>query len=150
MNLEQNLSASLVVSTIDKAVNTLTKPFVSHNDKIEAIKKFSLSGLQKPPQMDTLIVQEKAQTDFVRDQLLNGKKPQLLFRASRDGFSGKYHKKCDGKKDQIVIIKATIGRIFGGYHSQVLTKPVESFKIKDEKAFIFSLSDCKKFNLKKD
>ena len=75
----------------------------------------------------------------------------MLFRASRDGFSGvPYREKCDGKKDQIVFIKATTGRIFGGYHCVALSKPENGKKIEDEKAFIFSLSDCKKFYLKND
>jgi len=51
----------------------------------------------------------------VTDQLVDGKKAELVFRSSRDGQNSKaYHEKCDEKKNLLTLIKATSGRIFGG------------------------------------
>ena len=44
-------------------------------------------------------------------------------------------------------MKASSGRTFGGYHSVALPKN-ETTPIKDSTAFMFSLSDCQKFQLK--
>ena len=47
---------------------------------------------------------------------LSGKKVQLLFRASRDGFTAQaFHSKCIEKSPTITFIKSQYGYIFGGY-----------------------------------
>lgn len=72
---------------------------------------------------------------------------KLLFKATKDGQeSSDFHKKCDGKVQQLVFIKTTEGEIFGGY-----TK--EGFKsrekeIKDNNAFVFSFSKQKIYTIK--
>jgi len=86
----------------------------------------------------------------VKDQLLNGKNPELIFRSTRDGQTGKaYHSKCDGKENLLTIIKATSGRIFGGSQSMLMKKGVNE-PISDPSAYIFSVSDSKKFALKNE
>lgn len=43
------------------------------------------------------------------------KSSELLFRASRDGYtSRKFHKNCDNKGSTVTIIKCPNGNIFGG------------------------------------
>jgi hypothetical protein len=40
----------------------------------------------------------------------------LKYRASRDGFdSNDFHKKCDGIRNTLTVIKATSGNVFGGF-----------------------------------
>ena len=59
VKLERNISASLIVETIDKAVSILTEPFVSQINDLDAIRKFSLDGMQKHLlEMDSLIVKD--------------------------------------------------------------------------------------------
>ena len=44
------------------------------------------------------------------------RQPQLLFRASRDGFcSAAFHQKCDRKGATVVLARETNGDLFGGY-----------------------------------
>ena len=44
------------------------------------------------------------------------RRPQLLFRASRDGFcSAAFHQKCDRKGPTVVLARETNGDLFGGY-----------------------------------
>jgi len=87
---------------------------------------------------------------FVTDQLLNGKNPELIFRSTRDGQTGNaYHSKCDEKENLLTIIKATSGRIFGGSQSMLMKKGGDKW-ISDPSAYIFSVSDSKKFALKNE
>ena len=51
---------------------------------------------------------------------LNNKltKSKLIFRGSRDGFTGEaFHRLCDNSPNTISIIKSTEGKIFGGFAS---------------------------------
>jgi hypothetical protein len=42
----------------------------------------------------------------------------LLYRATRDGFTASaFHEKCDGKENTITIIKTNGNYVFGGYTS---------------------------------
>jgi len=50
----------------------------------------------------------------------------------------------------LVFIKATTGRVFGGYHSVALTKGGDDEYLEDPTAFIFSVNESKKFALKND
>ena len=62
----------------------------------------------------------------------------LLYRATRDGFTGQaFHAKCDGKGNTISIIKNNLNNVFGGYGSSAWHS--SSFSINDPNAFIFSL-----------
>ncbi len=41
---------------------------------------------------------------------------RLLYRGSRDGFEANdFHKKCDNQGKTICLIKASNGKVFGGY-----------------------------------
>ena len=57
-------------------------------------------------------------TKFKNEKKYKNKKISLnlLFKATRDGQnSSDFHKKCDGKVQQLFFIKTTEGEIFGGY-----------------------------------
>ena len=76
------------------------------------------------------------------------KEARLLYRGSRDGYKASdFHSKCDGRKNQLTLIQADSGRIFGGYQSKPrISPPVGDWKSSDDKsAFIFSVSDERKF-----
>ena len=63
----------------------------------------------------------------------------LLFRASRDGFSSQaFHQKCDGKGPTVVLAKSIEGHLFGGYTE---TSWDSSCRYKQsEQAFLFRLA----------
>jgi hypothetical protein len=70
--------------------------------------------------------------------MTNSAKAILLYRATRDGFTGlSFHSKCDGKANTVTIIKTDGDYVFGGFTS-VEWKSVIGY-IADTNAFIFSL-----------
>jgi len=75
------------------------------------------------------------------------KKWKLLYRATRDGFSGpKFHSKCDGIANTITIIKSEHDNIFGGFVEIAWDSTSEYGELYDPetKAFIFSLVNKEK------
>ena len=72
---------------------------------------------------------------------------QLIFTASINGDSCRnFHNICDGKGPTVTIVKGKNGHIFGGY----VTVPFSSDRKPhyDENAFLFSLTNMKKFPIK--
>ena len=68
------------------------------------------------------------------------KKWQLLYRATRDGFSGEdFHSNCDGFTNTLTIIKSTNGNIFGGFAEKAWNSSGYIGYVVDPKAYIFSL-----------
>ncbi len=62
----------------------------------------------------------------------------LLYRATRDGFTGQaFHSKCDGKGNTITIIKNNLNYVFGGFASSAWKS--SNVYINDPNAFLFSL-----------
>jgi hypothetical protein len=62
----------------------------------------------------------------------------LLYRATRDGFTvSAFHEKCDEKDNTITIIKTDGNYVFGGYTAAKWTS--EGAYMADTKAFIFSV-----------
>ena len=71
----------------------------------------------------------------------------LLYRGSRDTYkAARFHELCDNQGPTISMIKSNCGRIFGGYTSAPWTS-VRGYK-KDEKAFLFSLTQKIKYKAK--
>ena len=67
---------------------------------------------------------------------------KLLYRATRDGFSGEnFLSKCDGIANTLTIIKSEHGNIFGGYVEKAWDSTIDYVLHNDPetKAFIFSL-----------
>lgn len=65
---------------------------------------------------------------------------ELVFSAQRDGWSSSaFHSKCDHKGATLTIVYTKDGHIFGGYAS-VAWGSYSMFR-KDEKAFLFSVTD---------
>lgn len=61
-----------------------------------------------------------------------------MYRGSQDGFSSRrFHSKCDGFSNTLIVVKATTGNIFGGYTESTWDQSYESKC--DPNAFIFSL-----------
>ena len=73
----------------------------------------------------------------------------LLFKATKDGQNASdFHRKCDGKVQQLIFIKTTEGEIFGGYTKIGFRSRGNATK--DNNAFVFSFLTKKIYNVKKD
>jgi hypothetical protein len=74
---------------------------------------------------------------------------ELIYRASRDGDdSNNFHMKCDNKGKTITFIKNNLGYRFGGYTSVPWERYTEYEYKQDPTAFLFSLNNKEKYNLK--
>ena len=72
---------------------------------------------------------------------------ELIFTASINGDNAKdFHKYCDGKGPIVTIVKGKNGHIFGGYVTVPFSSDGKSHY--DDKAFLFSLTNMKKFPIK--
>ena len=76
------------------------------------------------------------------------KKPlefKLLFDTKRDGdYSSTFHDKCDGKSPTLVVIKSSIGYIFGGYVTAAWNGNNNN-QINAPNSFIFSMNQKQKY-----
>ena len=97
-------------------------------------------GIDANPKVkfESTIVKEADEIAFV-EQISIGKKLELLYRATKDGFStANFHSKCDGKANTLVFCHSNLGKKFGGF----TTKAWHSngrFEY-DPNAFIFSIT----------
>ena len=87
--------------------------------------------------------------DFIEDKIqkkYNKKiiKYELLFRASRDGFSSRdFQKKCNGKTDTITFVKTGNNNRFGGFTKLAFNDP-ERLSFKED--FTFSVDNYEIYN----
>jgi hypothetical protein len=107
------------------------------------IDDFSLTNKHEKPVtpivLDSNIVSLNQSQEFIKlCEFQNKKEFKLLYRASRDGFSGtQFHSKCDNISKTLSIIKVKDKpHIFGGYTEA--TWEDKTYK-QDPNAFIFSL-----------
>jgi hypothetical protein len=85
---------------------------------------------------DSLILTNEESVSLV--QMTKSSKGNLLYRATRDGFTSQaFHSKCDGKGNTITIIKNNLNYVFGGYASSAWN--ISGSYIKDPNSFLFSL-----------
>ena len=79
---------------------------------------------------------------------INNYSAQLLYRCSKDGdLSKTFHEKCNGKSPTIVFIKTKDNLKIGGYTTTEWNDRQEFSS--DKNAFIFSLTNKKKYFIKK-
>jgi len=72
---------------------------------------------------------------------------KLIFSATINGDKSKdFHKFCDGKGPTVTIVKGENDHIFGGYVTVPYSSDCQSHY--DDKAFLFSLTNMKKFPIK--
>jgi hypothetical protein len=97
---------------------------------------------------NSLILTENERLSLVKmipQQFSSG---NLLYRASRDGFTAtSFHEKCDGKANTITIIKNNFNYVFGGYTAAIWTST--GYWTHDPSAFIYRLRKYGAYNSKK-
>ncbi|EFC39137.1 predicted protein [Naegleria gruberi] len=80
---------------------------------------------------------------FRGKELNTFKPPQLLYRASRDGFSLKsFHKYCDDHFKVVIIVKSKAGDLFGGYTTKNLRLDGDR-NVNDDELFTFRFENDK-------
>ena len=98
----------------------------------------------KANQIDSLIFKEKADLDFLYKDLIDGKKMNLIYRGSVDGFKpADFHRMCDDKGPTLSVVKTTGGEIVGGF-TKIPWKSDGGDK-QDADAFVFSVNQMQKF-----
>ena len=116
----------------------------------EKLDKLSAPNKDKKLFNDSLILT----TDKYKEKMINfiGEKieaTELLYKGTRDGDSAeKFHEKCDNKAPTIVLCKDKTGQIFGGFTKAEWDSKGQHPKY-DKDAFIFSITNDKKFVSKK-
>jgi hypothetical protein len=96
----------------------------SKNFKIKEIEIFAIRDLSPPRKRPS--PQRGESPGFLDSQIISGfpeifgefqeKWFSLLWRGSRDGFSGyEFHWRCDGYSNTLIVILDTKGNIFGGF-----------------------------------
>ena len=98
--------------------------------------------------MEPPLIDMTTEFDLVQSWF-NGKMIRLekLYRASEDGFNGTaYHAKCNNIENILNVVESEHGKKFGGY-SSVKFDSTNSKWYADEKSFIFSLTERKKFDI---
>ncbi len=133
-------------------LNILNKPddeLTTYNF-ISAFNNLNLTFINfKFVNMDSLILTQNEELSL--KEMLNIKELNLVYRASRDGFTAhSFHSKCDGISNTVTIIKTTSNSVFGGFTSATWTSYI-GFTF-DSNAFIFSLrrsgiSNKERFNV---
>ena len=123
----------------------------SSNQKLKSTPKQALIIPKK--EIDSKIIKNYEEFYFVNERLennFNGNiKYNLIYRATRDGSKTEdFNKNCNGKNNQLIILKTTKGIIFGGYTERGFQNSKEG-KIKDDSVFLFSLYNKKIYNIKK-
>ena len=142
----------------NKSIENEIKKF--KNDLREILKKELIDELKSQKEKNSIneinpIVNSKSKIinyDLFK-QLNNWINPskslqfQLIFAASINGDRGEnFHKNCDGKGPTVTIVKGKNGYIFGGYVTVPFSSDRQSHY--DENAFLFSLTNMKKFPIK--
>ena len=164
---------SLKIERLNKKMNQLEMRILHLEEQnkniINEMKKLSKKGINNEPKIDDNNENEiqncegeinpiiKPNSRIISDDLFKqlniwinpfkSLKFELIFTASINGDdSCNFHKFCDGKGPTITLCKGKNGYIFGGY----LTVPFSSINKNhyDDKAFLFSLTNNKKFPIK--
>jgi hypothetical protein len=144
--IKSNKKAAILIKKAELEIKNLNdiifdgKLFVFEKNADKLNK--SILGVAKviKTRIDSIILLERNQ---IKDLITlcdfqAGKKWNLIYRASQDGFKAfNFHSKCDNKLNTFVIIKSELGNVFGGYTEQNWT-PSDSFKT-DKNFFVFSL-----------
>ena len=123
-------------------------------DKIEKMEKREKINKANEIDLNSIIIQNIDNLEFLNDELenkLNGKiKYNLIYRATRDGpKTSDFNKACNGKNNQLIVLKTTKGVIFGGFTGRGFQN-TKNQRIKDNSVFLFSFKNKKIYRIIKD
>ncbi|KAJ5073421.1 hypothetical protein M0811_08829 [Anaeramoeba ignava] len=117
-------------------------------EKIKAKQKFSQEFLHPPLLSQSTILNDPEYAYYLKNFISNDElfySMKLGFSTKNDGFSNeKFHKKCDGKKESLAIIKTTNGFVFGGF-TKIGFGSKGGYSNPDSHSFIFTLKNPKNY-----
>ncbi len=88
----------------------------------------------------SIIMKENERERLGLVQISKAKTGDLIYRATRDGFSAEnFHRQCASRDNILIIIKTNTDHIFGGYISIRLNEIPARKTGEDPKAYVFSL-----------
>lgn len=116
---------------------------------VKEIEVFAVEASEAVPKPEVFQPELMAKEDYnmVRKWVepLKPIKLNLIYKATKHGFDCRdFHKHCDGKKNTVVVVRAN-KRVFGGYTTQAWDT-TSQFAV-DDQAFLFSVTDKKKFGV---
>jgi hypothetical protein len=143
-NPETNLAAALddmskVVLKMSDNIKKLEEKFDSYKAKSKSLKKSVIISKH-----DIGLIK-----NWIDEKNYEKLKFKLLFRASKHGrTSNEFHNRCDNKGKTLTLIKTTNNIIIGGY-TTLKWDSSSINKSNDLHAFVFSLTDRKKYTCNK-
>ena len=159
INIENNIKdINLIKESIEKCNpnNNIIidfKPDINEDiNFLETIKKFGF--VYNNNNIKSNIFKSWNDIEFIITYLKSNSKNKkislnLIFQATRDGKNASdFHQNCDGISSQLVLIKTIKGEMFGGYTKEGF-KSREKY-VKDNEAFVFSISKKKIYKIKND
>ena len=102
----------------------------------------------KTPKTSSKILKAKEMAKLLK--MVHGKlrdkyKWKLIFRSSKDGFTGtQFHAKCDHKKQTVCIVQTDTNNVFGGYMGIPWQPQTSSYGV-DPSAFVFLIRSSAKY-----
>jgi len=112
-----------------------------HNEIIE----FNMGNITM---IESKIIKTGEQARMLKKWISSGNvKFKLIYRGSRDGYTPQaFHDKCDKYKNTVTLVHSNYGKIFGGF-VDIDWVATNTYK-PTPNAFLFSLSDKEKYDLK--
>lgn len=138
INKEMTFEGDLITDLFEKSsklIMSFDKEFDSIFDKTHAM------------QIDSKILKDEADKEYVLKDLAEGKELTLEYRGSEDGFKASdFQRNCYHKAKTLTIVKTTKGDVFGGYANV----PWNSNKGQqsDNGAYLFSVNHQYKMKIK--
>ena len=148
INYLMELSTSILsrLDNLEKENSELKSKVKELTEKLDKLNKLkNASYFFKDSVILTTEQYKEKMLSFINEKIED---TELLYRGTRDGDSSNiFHEKCDNKGPTIVLCKETSGQIFGGFTKAEWDNKDRHPKA-DKDAFIFSITNNKKFNSK--
>ena len=152
-NLEINKDiktlSDYINSTKELIIDEKYKNYVNHfNNLINKVNKINRENNGKIARLSSEIINIYNINTF-EELVCKTENLKPLYRMTRDGANTKaMQEKIKNHSHIVVLVKTNKGKIFGGYTSREIK--YDGYKIRDDKAFLFSIDLNKKFNIKGD
>jgi hypothetical protein len=119
-------------------MSSITSNMLESND----LKQAAVKRLPNTMNYSFILTSTEMQKIYALGGFSSGQEFNLLYRATRDGFSAAdFHSKCDGYLNTLTIVKSSNGYVFGGFttRSWIIINCSSGCFSSDSSAFILSL-----------
>ena len=154
---ENNIILTKKYEELSEEKKQLSKKYLELFEKYEKIieeVKYLKSEILTLKNKSDIKNEKKEDIDIENLKNFFDKKPKnlnLIFQATKNGeYSEDFFKYCGGKDNLLLLLEDQNNNKFGGFISQKIPKNnLNNIILKDEKAFLFSLTNNKKFKFLK-